>query len=122
MSLRRALPVFGFALVCGPLLLSAADPPVMFSDATAQSGIKFVHNNGAFGKKYLPETIGSGVVFLDVDGDGWQDLLLVNSKNWPGHAGPRSVSALYRNLHDGTFADITRSSGLDVELYGIGAA
>jgi hypothetical protein len=100
----------------------AVDPSVSFTDVTAASGITFVHNNGAFGKKYLPETIGSGALFLDVDGDGWQDVLLINSTNWRGHPGARSAPALYRNLHDGTFADITRGSGLDLDVYGIGAA
>src|SRR5262245_38847105 len=89
----------------------AAPVPVAFIDATTAAGISFVHNNGAFGKKYLPETIGSGALFLDVDGDGWQDVLLVNARNWPGHPGPRSVSALYRNARNGTFTDITRGSG-----------
>ncbi len=59
---------------------------------------------------------------FDADGDGWQDLLFVNSMNWPGHPGAKSYPALYRNRHDGTFADVTRGSGLDVEIYGIGGA
>ena len=101
---------------------SAIGPSVAFTDVTLQAGVRFVHNSGAFGRKYLPETMGSGALWLDADGDGWQDLLLVNSKNWPGHPGPPSLPALYRNTHDGTFLDITRGSGLDVELYGIGAA
>ena len=108
------------SLVTVATLLAA--PPVVFTDVTDTAGIRFVHNNGAFGKKYLPETIGSGALFLDADGDGWQDVLLVNSRNWPGHAGPRSVVGLYRNTRNGTFTDITRGSGLDVELYGIGGA
>jgi len=58
---------------------------------------------------------------LDYDGDGWQDLFFVNGKSWPGHPGPRAVSALYRNNHDGTFTDVTKAAGLDVELYGLGA-
>ena len=95
---------------------------VAFTDVTKQAGVRFVHNSGAFGRKYLPETMGSGALWFDADGDGWQDLLLVNSKNWPGHPGPRALSALYRNAKDGTFVDITRGSGLDMELYGIGAA
>ena len=57
-----------------------------------QAGIRFIHTNGAFGKKYLPETLGAGGLFLDADGDGWQDVLLVNSMNWPGQPGPRSLS------------------------------
>jgi hypothetical protein len=52
--------------------------PIAFTDVTAQAGIRFKHNSGAFGKKYLPETMGSGVCFLDYDNDGWQDILLVN--------------------------------------------
>jgi hypothetical protein len=107
----------GAAVVAG----QSAPTPV-FTDVTAQSGIRFVHNNGAFGKKYLPETLGAGVVVFDADGDGWQDLLFVNSMNWPGHPGAKSYPALYRNRHDGTFADVTRGSGLDVEMYGIGGA
>src|SRR5262245_9677585 len=61
--------------------------PGVFTDVTALAGIKFVHNSGAFGKKYMPETVGSGCAFLDYDGDGWQDILLINSMNWPGHKG-----------------------------------
>jgi hypothetical protein len=59
--------------------------PITFTDITAQAGIHFKHNSGAFGKKYLPETMGSGVCFIDYDNDGWQDILLVNSMDWPGH-------------------------------------
>ena len=107
--------------VCSvPSVRSAA--AVIFTDVTTQAGIRFVHNSGAFGRKYLPETMGAGAVWFDADGDGWPDLLLVNSTNWRGHPGARSLPALYRNTHDGAFADITRGSGLDVELYGLGAA
>ena len=75
-----------------------------------------------FGKKYLPETMGSGRAFFDADGDGWQDILLVNSTNWPGAKGPSSRPALYRNNRDGTFTDITEQAGLAVELYGLGVS
>jgi enediyne biosynthesis protein E4 len=94
----------------------------VFSDITATAGIRFHHNSGAFGKKYLPETLGSGCAFLDIDNDGWQDILLVNSKNWPGRSGPPSYPALYRNNRNGTFTDITRQAGLAVEMYGMGVA
>ena len=115
---------------CAPALASRcywrdqrrAQPPRLLTDVTARAGVKFVHNNGAFGKKYLPETIGSGVILFDIDGDGWSDALFVNSTNWPGRGGSRTTAALYRNNHDGTFTDVTRGSGVDVELYGIGGA
>ena len=94
---------------------------VTFNDVTAQAGIKFVHNAGKTGKKYLPETLGSGAAFIDADGDGWIDVLLVNSKDW-NPTGRRSTAALYRNNHNGTFTDITRGSGLDIEIYAIGVA
>ncbi|HMC59819.1 MAG TPA: CRTAC1 family protein [Candidatus Solibacter sp.] len=102
----------------------AAAPPAtgpVFTDVTAQAGIHFTHNSGRAGKKYLPETLGSGCAFFDADGDGWPDILLVNGKYWtPG--GRKSLAALYRNNHNGTFTDITAGSGLDVEMYGMGVA
>ena len=60
------------------ILIPATTPytgPV-FTDVTTQAGIRFVHNSGRAGKKYLPETLGSGCAFFDVDGDGWPDILL----------------------------------------------
>src|SRR6266545_600151 len=53
--------------------------PIEFTDVSAHAGIHFKHNSGAFGKKYLPETLGTGCAFLDFDNDGWQDILIVNS-------------------------------------------
>ncbi len=115
-----------FAALTAALCLSAAaatnpagDPPVSFTDVTAAAGIHFVHNAGKTGKKYLPETLGSGAAFIDADGDGWIDILLVNSKDWTPR-GRKSTCALYRNNHNGTFTDITKGSGLDGEMYGIG--
>lgn len=96
--------------------------PIHFTDITAQAGIHFVHNSGAFGKKYLPETMGSGVCFIDYDNDGWQDILFVNSMDWPGHIRHKSYPALYHNNHDGTFTDVTKQAGLDVQMYGMGCA
>ncbi|BDC50177.1 RNA-binding protein [Bryobacterales bacterium F-183] len=92
-----------------------------FKDITAAAGIKFTHNSGRAGKKWLPETMGSGCAFLDVDGDGWADILLLNSKSWTPKP-VRSLSALYRNNGNGTFTDITRGSGLDIEMYALGVA
>lgn len=96
--------------------------PIEFTDVTARAGIRFKHNSGAFGKKYLPETIGSGCAFLDYDNDGWQDILLVNSMNWPEKKGAKSFIALYHNNKDGTFTNVTGEARLGIEMYGIGAA
>src|SRR5881397_3144964 len=88
---------------------SSARPsgPIEFTDVTAKAGIHFKHNTGAFGKKYLPETVGSGCAFLDYDNDGWQDILLVNSMDWPENKKHRSFPALYHNNKDGTLTDVT---------------
>ena len=95
---------------------------IQFRDITQRAGIHFVHNNGAFGKKYLPETMGPGVAFIDYDNDGWPDIFLVNGMDWPGHEQKQSTPKLYHNNHDGTFTDVTRKAGLDVEMYGLGVA
>ncbi len=93
-----------------------------FTDVTSEAGVRFKHNSGAFGKKYLPETIGAGAAFLDYNNDGWQDILLVNSMDWPESKKRRSFPALYHNNKDGTFTDSTHQAGLGVEMYGIGVA
>ena len=100
----------------------ASEAATQFEDVTRVAGIHFVHNNGAFGKKWLPETMGPGVAFLDYDNDGWQDILFVNGTAWPGHPGHHSTLALYHNNHDGTFTDVTQKAGLAVEMYGMGVA
>jgi hypothetical protein len=99
-----------------------ASPGFTLADVTSQAGIHFQHNSGAYGGKLLPETLGSGCAFLDYDGDGWQDILLINSMDWAGHKRQRSTLRLYRNNRNGTFTDVTRSAGLDVEMYGMGVA
>jgi enediyne biosynthesis protein E4 len=93
-----------------------------FVDVTAPTGVQFHHNSGAYGGKFLPETLGSGCAFLDYDADGWQDILLVNSADWPAHKHTRSTLRLYRNNRNGTFTDVTHSAGLDIEMYGMGVA
>ena len=60
-------------------------PAFRLVDVTAAAGLQFRHNNGAYGGKLLPETLGAGCAFLDYDADGWQDILLVNGMDWPGH-------------------------------------
>jgi enediyne biosynthesis protein E4 len=97
-------------------------PGFRFTNVTAAAGIRFEHNSGAYGGKLLPETLGSGCAFLDYDRDGWQDILLVNGRDWPGHRRQRTTLRLYRNNRNGTFTDVTKAAGLDVELYGMGVA
>ncbi|MEQ1353444.1 MAG: CRTAC1 family protein [Candidatus Acidiferrum sp.] len=117
---------FGAALV--PRRIFSAQPapsaPLGFSfaDVTAAAGLQFQHNSGAFGGIFLPETLGSGCAFLDFDNDGWQDILLVNGMDWPGHKRQKSTLKLYRNNRNGSFTDVTRAAGLDIEMYGMGVA
>lgn len=101
-----------------------AIPALPFTDITAAAGIDFVHQNGAYGERLLPETMGGGVAFLDYNDDGKQDLLLINSDFWPWRPAPskRPTSRLYRGHGDGTFEDVSRAAGLDLTLYGMGVA
>jgi hypothetical protein len=110
------------ALSAAGIQSSPESPDFRFTDVTAQAGIQFQHNSGAFGGKFLPETLGSGCAFLDYDRDGWQDILLINGADWPGHKKTRSTLQLYHNNGNGTFTDVTTHAGLDVELYGMGVA
>jgi len=120
--LPAALGLLALAAACVMTSAAAPDrPPVVFTDVTVQAGIHFTHNAGRSGKKYLPETLGSGVAFFDADGDGWPDILFVNGKDFTPH-GRRTTAALYRNNRNGTFTDVTAGSGLDIEIYGMGVA
>jgi len=120
-----ALLVSGFAIFLVAKIgvgAPAETSSIQFRDVTQRAGIHFVHNNGAFGKKYLPETMGPGVAFIDYDNDGWPDIFLVNGTDWPGHGQKRSTPKLYHNNHDDTFTDVTHKAGLDVEMFGMGVA
>ena len=106
-----------------PLFAAPAGPAFRFTDVTRASGIHFTHNTGAFGRKYLPETMGPGCAFLDYDADGWQDILLVNGMDWAANPRrKRTTLALYKNNRNGTFTDVTRAAGLDVEMFGLGVS
>ncbi|MBV9306780.1 MAG: CRTAC1 family protein [Acidobacteriaceae bacterium] len=94
---------------------------VQFVDAAQKAGISFVHHSGASGKKYLPESLGAGCAFIDLDGDGWADIFLINDRDWTP-SGKTYLPGLYHNNHNGTFTDITKGSGLDLQLYGMGVA
>ena len=106
-----------------PAAAQGLHPGIHFADITQTAGVRFVHNNGAFGKKYLPETLGPGCAFIDYDNDGFPDILLINGQDWPGHPNSsRSTVKLFHNNRNGTFTDVTASSGLGINLYGMGVA
>jgi enediyne biosynthesis protein E4 len=117
---RQLLALLFVAATAG--LAAQPSPGFHLVDVTRAAGVAFTHNNGAFGKKFLPETLGAGAAFLDYNNDGRQDLLLVNGSAWPGQPPARSFSRLYRNEGDGRFTDVTKAAGLEVELYGMGVA
>jgi len=99
------------ACVLSPLLLSAQtrgrepDARPWFVDVTAKSGITFVHKSGASPDKFMVETFGSGLAWIDYDNDGFQDLYFVNGA-------PGAPNALYHNNKDGTFTDVTTRAGV----------
>jgi hypothetical protein len=108
----RALPAPG----------PAPNVPVHYLDITHRAGINFVHYTGAFGKRYLPETMGPGCAFIDYDNDGNPDILLIQGSNFPGHPQRHVTMKLYHNNGNGTFTDVTARAGLAIEMYGMGAA
>ncbi len=103
-------------------------PEIRFADITSEAGIKFVHENGAYGDKLLPETMGSGCAFFDYDNDGDQDIVFVNSCRWPwdlrdlGKDRPQPTQAVYRNDGNCRFSEVTQEVGLDATFYGMGVA
>jgi len=117
--LIAVLPLVGCRGTSAHVAANPAAPTIQFTDVTESAGIHFVHHNGAAGKKMMPETTGSGCAFLDYDNDGWDDILLIDSKTY----GPDAPAlALYHNNHDGTFADVTQKAGLTARGYGMGCA
>jgi enediyne biosynthesis protein E4 len=137
MSGSRAAFVLG-VLATASLFRSglAGAPPepggVRFTDVTAASGIAFKHEASPTTQKYLVETMGGGVAVLDYDGDGWLDVFFTNGAELqdpmppgaePRKASPRYANRLYRNNHDGTFADVTDKAGVAGDHgYGMGVA
>ena len=83
----------------------ASDRHVPFVDVTAKSKIDFVHKSWASREKYMVETFGSGVAWIDYDNDGFPDLYFVNGA-------PGAANVLYRNKGDGTFTDVTQKAGV----------
>lgn len=101
---------------------AATDTRPRFVDVTATSGVAWTHDNGAFGERWLPETMGPGVLLFDADGDDRLDLLFVNGRNFPGRPGKASLPALYLNRGGLRFEEATRQAGLDFSAYCLGGA
>ena len=143
------LPVMGFLIyliatreseesvevkVEGPKLRETAiklpDIPLIDFTTTAFGGENsgFTHRSGRYGDKLLPETMGSGVAVFDYNNDGHQDLLFVNSMDWPfapdrgDHSQPPATCRLYEGDGKGNFKDVSKETGLDISLYGMGIA
>ncbi len=79
-----------------------------------------MHERGATPAHQLPETMGSGLAWLDYDNDGWMDLYVVQSGPFPPSGSPRAQDRLYRNNGDGTFTDVTEKAELSDTAYGMG--
>jgi hypothetical protein len=94
--------------------------PVVFTDVAAQAGLKFNHERGASPAHQLPETMGSGVAWLDYDNDGWMDLYVVQSGPFPPNGSARAQDRLFHNNGNGTFTDVTEKAGLKDASYGMG--
>ncbi len=122
--MRRLAGALGFSLASSllPGSVAAADcRGAGFVEVAAASGLDFVHDRGAGGDKHLPETMGAGVAWLDLDGDGWQDLYAVQSGPFPP-AGERSPDGLFRNQEGRSFADWSARTGSGRRHYGQGVA
>ncbi|MGE5276288.1 MAG: CRTAC1 family protein [Acidobacteriota bacterium] len=128
----RLAGIVALGALAGPLALAPrpqpakrsankdAGCPVVFTDVAESSGLKFVHERGATPQHQLPETMGSGVAWLDYDNDGWMDLYVVQSGPFPPAGSPRAQDRLYHN-EGGKFVDVTEKAGLKDAAYGMGA-
>jgi enediyne biosynthesis protein E4 len=95
--------------------VSAQQQPITFTDIAKEAGVDFTHVNGSNGRKLMPETVGSGVAFLDYDNDSHLDLLIINSTTWLSNPKPiKTTPKLYHNLGNGKFIDVTQKSGLAI--------
>ena len=96
-------------------------PEIDFTDITGDAGIDFVHVNGAYGERLLPETMGAGAGFIDYDNDGDQDIILVNATYWPFRPQQgQPTTHLYQNDGSGNFTEVSESAGINLHSYGMG--
>ena len=105
--------------------------PGRFVDISHRLGVNFQHQASHTSKKYLPETMGSGVALFDYDNDGRLDIFFVNGAplsnptpkgTIPQKTGPKYWNRLYHQKADGTFEDVTEKAGLQGTGYGMGVA
>jgi len=116
-ALGLATAVTSTALVSG-----VGDPPPQFVDIARQAGVLFHHTSGASSEKHLVETMGSGGLFFDYDGDGWIDIFLVDGGSVAdATVDRRAHHRLYHNRGNGSFEDVTERSGIQHRAYGMGA-
>ena len=116
----RSLP-FPALLLCAAYAGGAPDcARLVLQDVAADAGIDFRHQRGASDRKHLPETMGSGLAWLDFDQDGLLDLYVVQSGPFPPDGSDAASNRLFRNLGDGTFEDVTSQSGAAGRGYGQG--
>lgn len=119
------MAISGVVLVAGPA--AGAEPfslpckGVSFAEVATPSGLDFRYQRGASDARHLPETMGSGLAWLDADGDGWLDLYLVQAGPFPPTGAVAATDSLFRNRGDGLFEDVSLRSGLDDRGYGMGA-
>ena len=122
--MRRLTAALGALLFMSAPIYSGAEP--RFTEVSAEWGVYFKHNNGAFGKKYLPETMGSGVALLDANGDGKLDILFINGMDWQGNpTGQPQTPAYFEQAPPGSsprFIEKTEEAGFNEPIYGMGAA
>ena len=122
-----------FTSAGNPLLAAEGSSPgwPMFVDVSESAGVPFVHRASATPKKFLLETMGSGVALLDYDGDGLLDIYLLNGARLtagmvPGSTPEKSTpdywNRLYRNNGDGSFSDATEEAGVSGRGYSMGVA
>lgn len=108
-------------LLAAPRVARSADSPIQLRDVTAQTGIHFVHTDGSSGRRYIVETVASGLALFDFDGDGDEDIYFLNGAPLPGaKIEPPPRNALYRNDGEWKFTDVTQRAGVGDTGYGLG--
>jgi hypothetical protein len=121
----RERPAWMLGLLLGWIGAAAtfAQSPIQLRDMTSATGIRFKHDDGSTGKRYVVEPVASGLATFDYDGDGRIDVYFLTGGPLEGRKVDNPpTNALYRNLGGFRFADVTREAGVGVPGYAMGAA